>query len=207
MNTAQNGSAAYISAGMEPLHFKLFTTGINVHLMLLLSFSEEPDSDVTGLIFGILRRHLECPFSITHMAFPDTFYYMEDGEQITNKVAGLSMVNWFITGKLLMVSSDYGIVTPNKSLQWTAKATVGIEDFRFHDLRHCFASWNRQAGVDIDTLADLLGHKDTRMTRRYAHIGPVHLFNAIGRLEESYKAFSPNLAQSSFEGQPKELTA
>ncbi len=61
--------------------------------------------------------------------------------------------------------------------------------------------------VDIDTLADLLGHKDTRMTRRYAHIGPVHLFNAIGRLEESYKAFSPNLAQSSFEGQPKELTA
>jgi integrase len=84
---------------------------------------------------------------------------------------------------------------------------AGIDDFRFHDLRHCFASWNRQAGVDIDTLADLLGHKDTRMTRRYAHIGPVHLFNAIGRLEESYRAFSPNLAQSSLEGQPKELNA
>lgn len=84
---------------------------------------------------------------------------------------------------------------------------AGIEDFRFHDLRHCFASWNRQAGVDIDTLADLLGHKDTRMTRRYAHIGPVHLFTAIGRLEDSYKAFSTNLAQSSLAGQPKELTA
>ncbi|MBM2838743.1 MAG: putative phage integrase, partial [Deltaproteobacteria bacterium] len=45
-----------------------------------------------------------------------------------------------------------------------ALKAAGIEDFRFHDLRHCFASWNRQAGVDIDTLADLLGHKDTRMT-------------------------------------------
>ncbi len=30
-----------------------------------------------------------------------------------------------------------------------------IKDFRFHDLLHCFASWNRQAGVDLDTLADL----------------------------------------------------
>lgn len=66
---------------------------------------------------------------------------------------------------------------------------AGIEDFRFHDLRHCFASWNRQAGVDIDTLADLMGHKDTRMTRRYAHIGPVHLTNAVGLLEKSYHNF------------------
>ncbi len=66
---------------------------------------------------------------------------------------------------------------------------AGIEDFRFHDLRHCFASWNRQAGVDIDTLADLMGHKDTRMTRRYAHITPVHLTSAVGLLEESYHDF------------------
>lgn len=75
-----------------------------------------------------------------------------------------------------------------------------IEDFRFHDLRHCFASWNRQAGVDIDTLADLMGHKDTRMTRRYAHIGPVHLANAVGLLEKSYREFSTILAQSNEKG-------
>lgn len=77
---------------------------------------------------------------------------------------------------------------------------AGIEDFRFHDLRHCFASWNRQAGVDIDTLADLMGHKDTRMTRRYAHIGPVHLASAVGLLEQSYQKFSTNLAQSTKKG-------
>lgn len=75
-----------------------------------------------------------------------------------------------------------------------------IEDFRFHDLRHCFASWNRQAGVDLDTLADLMGHKDTRMTRRYAHIGPKHLANAINQLENSYGEFSTNLAQSKEKG-------
>lgn len=64
-----------------------------------------------------------------------------------------------------------------------------IEDFRFHDLRHCFASWNRQAGVDIDTLADLMGHKDARMTRRYAHITPAHLTGAVALLEKSYHNF------------------
>ena len=74
-----------------------------------------------------------------------------------------------------------------------ARRKAGIEDLRFHDLRHCFASWNRQAGVDIDTLADLMGHKDTRMTRRYAHIGPVHLASAVGKLEESYRAFNESL--------------
>jgi len=71
-----------------------------------------------------------------------------------------------------------------------------IQDFRFHDLRHCFASWNRQAGVDLDTLADLMGPKDTRMTRRYAHIGPKHLASAISQLEKSYGEISTNLAQS-----------
>lgn len=70
-----------------------------------------------------------------------------------------------------------------------------IEDFRFHDLRHCFASWNRQAGVDIYTLAELMGHKDTKMTMRYAHITPVHLTKAIGLLEQSYGEFSTNLAR------------
>jgi len=71
-----------------------------------------------------------------------------------------------------------------------------IEDFRFHDLRHCFASWNRQAGVDLDTLADLMGHKDTRMARRYAHIGPQHLADAIVQLEKSYSEFGTILEQS-----------
>lgn len=35
-----------------------------------------------------------------------------------------------------------------------------------------------------------MGHKDTRMTRRYAHIGPVHLINAVELLEKSYREFS-----------------
>jgi integrase len=70
-----------------------------------------------------------------------------------------------------------------------ALKVAGIDDFRFHDLRHCFASWNRQAGVDINTIADLLGHKDAKMASRYAHIAPVHLKKAVESLERSYQEF------------------
>jgi integrase len=72
---------------------------------------------------------------------------------------------------------------------------AGIEDFRWHDFRHCFATWNREAGVDLDTLADLMGQKDTRMTRRYAHITPEHFSKAVQLLELSYEKISTKLAQ------------
>lgn len=81
-----------------------------------------------------------------------------------------------------------------------ACSEAGINDFRFHDLRHCFASWNRQAGVDIDTLADLLGHKDTRMTRRYAHVTQASLRAALGKLDKCYLENSTNLAQFNKKG-------
>ncbi|MGK7344286.1 MAG: tyrosine-type recombinase/integrase [Candidatus Nitrospinota bacterium M3_3B_026] len=46
---------------------------------------------------------------------------------------------------------------------------AGVEKFRFHDLRHTFATRLVRAGVDLYSVAKLLGHKDIRMTQRYAH--------------------------------------
>jgi integrase len=60
---------------------------------------------------------------------------------------------------------------------------VGIEDFRFHDLRHTAASWLRMSGADIHTVAQLLGHKDLRMAARYQHLSPAFLAEAVGRLD------------------------
>ena len=61
---------------------------------------------------------------------------------------------------------------------------AGIRDFRFHDLRHTFASYLRQGGVDLHTISKLLGHKDTRMTQRYSHLLVENLRDAISILDK-----------------------
>ncbi len=58
----------------------------------------------------------------------------------------------------------------------------GITHCRFHDLRHTFASNLVMKGVDIVTVAELLGHKDLSMTKRYSHPSPEHKKKAINRL-------------------------
>ncbi len=61
----------------------------------------------------------------------------------------------------------------------------GVEKFRFHDLRHTFASNLVMAGVDIVTVQELMGHKSINMTKRYSHPTPEHKKQAVERLNSS----------------------
>ena len=75
-----------------------------------------------------------------------------------------------------------GITSCVLQREWTeARRRTGIM-CRWHDLRHTCASWLVQAGVPLHTVGELLGHSSLAVTKRYAHLAPGHLAEAIRRI-------------------------
>jgi site-specific recombinase XerD len=64
---------------------------------------------------------------------------------------------------------------------------AGIQEFRFHDLRHTFASWYMMNGGDLYELAKILGHSNIKMTKRYAKLGRQHIAKTGSRAREIWK--------------------
>lgn len=93
--------------------------------------------------------------------------------------------------KLYRLSTQNGLVFPSKNNKpfntvkrsWaTLLKKANIEQFRWHDLRHHFASKLVMAGVDLNTVRELLGHSDIKTTLRYAHLAPEHKINAVQKI-------------------------
>ncbi len=67
---------------------------------------------------------------------------------------------------------------------------AGIQNPRWHDLRHTFASRLVMAGVPLRTVQVLMGHKRIETTLRYSHLGEAHLYEAVERLTQNPTATS-----------------
>jgi len=78
-----------------------------------------------------------------------------------------------------------------------AKARAGIENCRFHDLRHTYASHLAMKGVDLMTLRELMGHKSMNMIQRYAHLSADHKRQAVEQLDSLFTGENvPNVSHS-----------
>jgi integrase len=76
------------------------------------------------------------------------------------------------------------------TLAWRkALKRAGIGNFRWHDLRHTWASWHRQSGTPTHELQRLGGWRSSVMVERYAHLAPDHLAKAAGRLDSMFDGY------------------
>jgi len=77
---------------------------------------------------------------------------------------------------------------PYKSVRNAFEKAVkeaGINDFRFHDLRHTFASWLVMRGASLTVVGRILGHKTPQMTTRYAHLAEDYLADTVELLTQN----------------------
>lgn len=69
---------------------------------------------------------------------------------------------------------------------------AGIENFRFHDLRHTWVSWLIQSGVPLSVLQEMGGWESVDMVRRYAHLAPNHLTEHAKQIDKYFGTCVPN---------------
>jgi integrase len=74
------------------------------------------------------------------------------------------------------------IIQASTKAWYTALEKAGIADFRWHDLRHTWASWHVQQGTPLFAPQELGGWESPEMVRRYAHLAAEHLAPYADRL-------------------------
>ncbi len=85
-------------------------------------------------------------------------------------------------GRGYVFKGRYGRLVDIKKSYATLMRDADIENFRFHDCRHHFASSLVSRGVPLNTVRELLGHSDLKMTLRYAHLSPSHTKGAVDQI-------------------------
>jgi integrase len=74
-------------------------------------------------------------------------------------------------------------ITQVSTAAWyKALERAGIQDFRWHDLRHTWASWHVQGGTPLLALQELGGWESSEMVRRYAHFSQLNFFTFASNL-------------------------
>lgn len=120
-----------------------------------------------------------------------TLHETKNGERRVLALASLALELMKNYAKVRTLHCDF--VFPAHSLNkpvdittpWeTALRRADIKDFRFHDLRHCAASYLAMNGASLAEIAEILGHKTLQMVKRYAHLSDAHTSKVVARMNE-----------------------
>lgn len=87
----------------------------------------------------------------------------------------------------LVFPSELGkaLVDPANSAWDAAVKRAGLENFRWHDMRHTWATWHVQAGTPLPVLQQLGAWKDYKMVQRYAHFAPAHVASHASAIDNA----------------------
>ena len=118
-----------------------------------------------------------------------TLHETKNGERRVLALAGHALELMQRHSKLRHVHST--LVFPGKNFTCsidlrtpfeTALKRAEITDFRWHDLRHCCASYLVMNGASLAEIAEILGHKTLQMVKRYAHLSEAHTSKVVARM-------------------------
>jgi integrase len=107
--------------------------------------------------------------------------HIRDAKSGYDEVVPMNEVTKRILSKKFKVNFNW------KKAFTSALKRAKIIDFRFHDLRHTFATWLISGGVDIITVKELMRHRDIKTTMRYLHVVKRNVNMAVKKLEDSTK--------------------
>jgi integrase len=121
-----------------------------------------------------------------------TFHQTKNGERRAVPLTGyaLEVLTQHAQGRRL----DTPLVFPDRTgtrpigireaFEWAVKR-AGIANFRFHDCRHCAASYLAMNGASLAEIAEVLGHKTLAMVKRYAHLSEAHTAGVVARMNQA----------------------
>lgn len=156
---------------------EVFLTGAQVEQLAKACESDAAAGYVMLAAYtGLRRGHL---LRLTHHDVQGEFLRIDR----SGKTRTLQLVPLHPKVQRLAEALPLGIADWRLEEEWrAARAACGLDHVRWHDLRHTCASWLAQAGVPLHTIGEFLGHSSPAMTKRYAHLQPGHLADAVRRI-------------------------
>ena len=119
-------------------------------------------------------------------------HHTKNNERRRIPLAGLGLELLVEHAKVRRLDTDLlfpGTIHKNKPIDLRtpfekALKQAGINDFHWHDLRHCTASYLAMNGASLGEIAEVLGHKTLSMVKRYSHLSDSHVSGVVGAMNK-----------------------